>query len=156
MSPTISFELALQKLESFCAYQERSPQEVQKKISSWNFPDKERVLLVETLESKGFLNEERYVNAYVSGKFRISKWGRWKIYAHLQQKQIGKDKAKKAVLAIPQEAYIETLTELLTRKLSAFKDQNSSKDKVFRYLIGRGFEYECVQQVWELHHSQQK
>jgi regulatory protein len=154
MPPVIPFEQALHKLEAYCAYQERCYQEVKKKIQSWNFGSTDSNALIDSLIDNGFLNEERFTYAYVSGKFRINKWGRWKIYAHLQQKQIGKELSKKAVSDIPEEDYMDTMLELIARKLSTMKESDEGKrEKIFRYLMAKGFELEWIQRAWNTHES---
>ena len=60
MPPVIPFDQALKKLEAYCAYQERCPLEVGKKIQLWNFSAKESAALIASLTENGFLNEERF------------------------------------------------------------------------------------------------
>jgi regulatory protein len=154
MPPVIPFDQALQKLESYCAYQERCLLEVKKKIQSWKLSSQDSTALIDSLIDNGFLNEERFAHAYVSGKFRINKWGRWKIYAHLQQKQIGKELSKKAVLDIPEADYIETISGLINRKLSTLNESDEAKrEKVFRYLMAKGFELEWIQLAYKPYES---
>jgi SOS response regulatory protein OraA/RecX len=74
-----SMSEALKKLEKYCAYQERSHKQVYDKCRSYGLSEADaNELLVELIQSN-FLNEERFVEAYVKGKFKIKSWGKQKI-----------------------------------------------------------------------------
>ena len=66
------------KIEWFCAYQERCDQDVRKKLRSWNMDQEHTEILISDLISNRYLNEERFAEAYVSGKVNIKRWGRKK------------------------------------------------------------------------------
>ena len=76
------------KLERFCVYQERSIFEVKKKLRGYT--DKEKVIesIISALLSDNFLNEERFVIAYIEGKVNQKKWGKQKIKSGLLLHQI--------------------------------------------------------------------
>ncbi|MCC7454537.1 MAG: RecX family transcriptional regulator, partial [Crocinitomix sp.] len=80
--------MAKSKIEAFCAYQERSHFEVKNKLESWFIDFRDINLLISELIETNFLNEERFASSYVSGKFRIKKWGKIKIRQQLKSKQV--------------------------------------------------------------------
>src|SRR6187549_1978004 len=84
----ITPEKALQKAENYCAYQERSQQEVRDKIYSWGLHRNDVENIISKLITDGFLKEERFAQAYARGKFRIKKWGRNKIREALRGKKV--------------------------------------------------------------------
>ena len=63
------------KLEHYCAYQERSQQEVRDKLYNYGLHSAEVEDVICELIGANFLNEERFANAYALGKFRIKQWG---------------------------------------------------------------------------------
>jgi regulatory protein len=67
------------KIQRYCAYQERSHQEVRNKLYSFGLYSDEVDNLLTDLITDGFLNEERFAKAFAGGKFRMKKWGRIKI-----------------------------------------------------------------------------
>ena len=75
----LSPEQALKRAQRYCAYQERSQQEVRDKLYSWGLHRREVESLLVELISDGFLKEERFAHAFAGGKFRIKKWGRVRI-----------------------------------------------------------------------------
>ena len=144
--PTYSFLEAKQKIESFCAYQERCDFDVRKKLYSWNLYTEDVDALIAHLISNNFLNEERYAEAFASGRFRMKKWGRIKIKQHLKQKQISDYSINKALNSISDEEYLETLKQLLESKSRSVKAKNDwdRKAKLVRYLSGKGYESELI------------
>jgi regulatory protein len=69
----------LTKAEHFCAYQERSQQEVRDKLYEWGlWPDAVEQSISRLIEGN-FLNEDRFAKAYTKGKFNQKAWGKIKI-----------------------------------------------------------------------------
>ncbi len=75
---------ALSKIYRYCAYQERSHQEVKNKLFEYGLRTGEVDETMAYLITEGFLNEERYAKAFAGGKFRMMKWGRLKIRHELE------------------------------------------------------------------------
>ena len=148
-SPQYKLLEAKNKIESYCAYQERCDQEVRNKLKSWNLYSEDVDILISDLITNNFLNEERFAEAYVSGKFRIKKWGRIKIKQHLKQKNISAYSIKKAIATIDEDDYLKTVNDLLEAKsrLIKSKDKWDRLNKLKRYLASKGYETELVHEV---------
>jgi len=148
-SPQYKLLEAKQKIESYCAYQERCDQEVRIKLKSWNLYSEDVDILISDLITNNFLNEARFTEAYVSGKFRIKKWGRVKIKQHLKQKNISAYSIKKAIATIDEDDYLKTVKNLLESKsrLIKSKDKWDRMNKLKRYLASKGYETDLVHEV---------
>lgn len=145
-----SFEEAKSKIEYWCSYRDRSVFETEVKLQSYGQTEKDIIQILDYLKEYNFLDDERFVNSFVSGKFRIKKWGRKKIYASLIPKRVEKTLITTALESIDDEAYFETINELIEKKermLSNEKDPWKKKNKILQYLISRGFEYDLVLSV---------
>ena len=85
------------KAEHYCAYQERSQQELRNKLYEWcQYPNMIETIISQLI-SDNFLNEERFAKAYAKGKFRQKGWGRIKIKQGLKLKQVPNVLIKKGV-----------------------------------------------------------
>jgi len=67
------------RIYTFCTYQERTISEVRKKLAGMDLPPSRIDDLIQELIQENFINEDRFVESFVSGRIRIKKWGRLKI-----------------------------------------------------------------------------
>ncbi len=144
----MNLELATEKLKNYCAYQERSHQEVKEKLYKLGLYKNEVNEVITRLIEEDFLNEQRFAEAFVSGKFNIKKWGRVKIKAHLKQRQISEYCIKKGMEEIEEEAYLKTLEYWIQRKNREISEPDvfKKKGKIAAFVIQKGFESGLV---WE-------
>jgi regulatory protein len=84
----IDEQAAYAKAEHYCAYQERSQQEVRDKLYEWDLKPAEVENIIIRLIENNYVNEERFAKAYVRGKFNQKGWGRIKIKQGLKQKRV--------------------------------------------------------------------
>lgn len=134
------------KAGNYCAYQERTQQEVRDKLYSLGlFRDEVEEVLTELI-TENYVNEERYAQTFASGKFRIKRWGKRKIEDALKQKHISSYCITQALKNIPDEEYREAIEDLIEKKrnLEATDNEYVVKNKIARYLIGKGFEPDLV------------
>jgi regulatory protein len=144
-------EQALQKLKHYCGYQERCHQEVQQKLYELGVWKKDHDEIIAALIEENYLNEERFAEAFVGGKWRMKQWGRVKIKYELKQRQVSEYCIKKAMKQIPEEEYLQVLKELATEKYAALKSDQYivRRKKTMDYLLQKGFESELVRQALE-------
>jgi len=139
----------LAKAEHYCAYQERSQQEVRNKLYDWGLYPKDVEQIISNLIENNFLSEERFAKAYVKGKFSQKGWGRIKIKQGLKQKKVPDVLIRKAMLVIDADQYLQTLTKTLEKKarLLVEKDAYKRRYKLQQYALGRGFESDLIADV---------
>ena len=136
------------KIVKYCAYQERSQQEVRDKLYDLGLHKREVEQTISLLIGDGYLNEERFAITYAGGKFRIKQWGKIKIKYALKQKNISDYCIKKALSQIRDVDYLKTLQAVINSysKKVKEKDQRKRNYKIAQYAISRGFESDLV---WE-------
>lgn len=137
---------ALRKIQSWCAYQERSHYEVKNKLFDWNLYATEVDQILSELISENFLNEERFVNAYISGKFKIKRWGKIKIKQGLKQHRVTEKMLATGLSKIDPDEYIDVLSRLAVKKHASIteKDPFKHKMKLIMYLQGKGYEKDLI------------
>lgn len=130
------------KLMQYCAYRDRSHKEVEDKLEEMRMIPAAREQIIIKLMQEDFLNEERFALSFVRGKFRIKKWGRVKIKNELKQRQISTPIINLALSEIDENVYLSTLNQLLEKKKSLIKEENSYilKQKLGNYLLQKGYE----------------
>lgn len=137
---------ALAKAEHYCAYQERSQQEVRNKLYDYGLRSNEVEELISELIQNNFLNEERFARAYALGKFRMKQWGRIKIKMGLKAKKVSDKLIIKALNELDPDDYMETLSAILTRKAAQIHESDSfkRKNKLVQYGLMRGYENDLI------------
>ncbi len=135
------------KMESWCAYQDRSHFEARLKLKTFTNNQREIEFIIAELIISNFLNEERFACSYARGKFRIKHWGRTKIVLGLKQFQVSEYCIKKAMKEIDGDEYMQVLETILIKKSSSIKEKKSllKKIKLTRYALSRGFENDLIQ-----------
>ncbi|WP_044404814.1 regulatory protein RecX [Lacinutrix sp. Hel_I_90] len=143
---TYTVEQATKKLEHYCAYQERCHQEVRQKLKNMNMIAEATDVIIVHLLEHNYLNEERFAKTYVSGKFRIKKWGRRRLLIELKKKDISKFNINQAFKEISEDEYIDVFNELAEKKANAIFESNKlkKKKKLIDYLLYRGWESHLV------------
>jgi len=136
----------LNKIQHYCAYQERCVYEVKLKLLEYNLTQNKINDIIKLLKNDNFINEERFALAYVQGKFRIKKWGKNKIIAGLKQKKISDTIIQNVIKNIDDDEYIKTLKHLINNRI---KDKKDLHDKIFlnktiNYLRTKGYEYHLI------------
>ena len=138
---------ALAKAASFCSKGEHCIADVNEKLRQWGIEGKEAQEIVKHLCQQGFIDEDRYIKAYINDKYRFAKWGRIKIEQGLRQKQIPSPKIRPLMdKIIDLEEYMQILRDLLQQKRKTLKEQDdyTLKGKLIRFALQRGFTYEEV------------
>jgi regulatory protein len=137
---------AKQKIYRYCAYQERSHQEVRDKLYEYGLYTSDVDEILSQLITEGFLNEERFARAFAGGKFRMQRWGRVKIVHELEAHGLTKNCIKAGLKEIDDEDYERVLYDVLDRKLAQLDTTNPfvTRDKLARYAIQKGFEPDLV------------
>lgn len=139
----------LTKMKQYCAYQERSMQDIRTKLTTFHLQEGMDETIIRLLKKENYLDEARYARVFASGKLRINKWGRNKIYAALQRKQVPEFFILEGLSEIDEEEYIQVLRTVIATKSKELKEPDFDKHnrKVAKFAIARGFE---SQLVWDI------
>lgn len=147
-----SFLEAKSRLESLCAYQERCSFDLDKKMRTWGLNEEDRNALLAHLIENNFLSEERFAEAYVSGKTKIKRWGKIKIVNELKRKKISDYSIKRAFEELEEDLYEDNVRALIQRKYSDIKGDPKdykNKVKVYRFLASKGYETDLIKREVE-------
>ena len=158
MNPVYSIKAALQKIEQYCAYQERCHEEVVQKLRSMKMDLDEIDSIMVHLISANFLNEERFACSFARGKHRIKNWGKIRIVNELKSKKIIQTLINIALKEISPEEYAITFYTLAERHWQSIRETNLMKKrkKFCDYMLRKGFESTLVfEKVKELEKSKE-
>lgn len=156
MKEVYSLKDVIQKIEHYCAYQERCHEEVVSKLWSMKLNSSEIDEVVVHLIEQNFLNESRFACSFARGKHRIKHWGKIRIINELKMRHINQTLINIALKEITPEEYVETFYLLSERHWKSLTEKNTLKKrkKFCDYMLRRGFESNLVyEKVRELEKS---
>lgn len=143
-------DILYQKASHYCSYQERTEKEVQEKLYVWGVTKKsETERIIQALKVNHFLDEERYVAAFIRGKFLGKQWGKRKIRTMLAKKGLDQTLIQKGFTIIADADYLQGLRHIAERKKQSLvgATQIQKQQKLIRYLLQKGYEPDLVHQV---------
>lgn len=137
------------KAADFCAYQERSQQQVRDKLYDYGLHQDEVEEVLSELITEGFINEERFARAFIGGKFRMKKWGRQKILQSIRPHKISDYCLRKGIEEINPDEYWKVLLDHTEKKYHQLKGNSAYiiKGKLTQHLYTKGFEADLIKEA---------
>ena len=132
--------------ERLCSRRECCGQEMRMKLKAKGLDGSQIDELMTTLLELNYINEERYVRAFVHDKSKLQGWGVEKIRYALRAKQIPEVTIREGLGGIDANEQRERLKRLLEVKKRSVKGASEAdiKAKLIRFGLARGFGYEDV------------
>lgn len=144
----MSFDRAREKAMRYCSFQERCQLDLTNRFCAWNVEEKYWDKILDYLIDENFLNQTRYVEAFVRGKFKMKKWGKNKIKMGLVAKHVFNEEQFDKIFKeeIEEEDYLKTIADLIEKKkyLITDLDDFTRRDKIYRYMLTKGYESELI------------
>ena len=138
-------KVILEKMQSFCIYQERCIQEVKKKLTRLQVIAKTKSKIIDHLIEDDYLNEVRFAKSFIQGKLRIKKWGRIKLNYELRIRGIKKFIIDEEINKISKEDYYDYFNEFSNNKIKTLKGSKEQKKRSFvNYFTYRGWENNLI------------
>ena len=146
MARKLGIKEAKQRAGRFCAFRERSPNELFEKLQNWGLNGEETSQLVTELSKEGFVDEQRFANAFCNDKFEFNSWGKQKIKAHVYAHKLSSDAVQNALDRIDPRKYEQRLKDLAKAKWSKLENDEllKRKQKTVAYLANKGFEMDLI------------
>ena len=135
------------KAMSLLKYQDRTKKELKERLMRAEFPEFITEGAVAYVESFGYINDDAYIWNFIDS--RKDKKSRREIYALLRQKGVDMNRAEEIMEEMYEEhSDQEAIRELLRKKHWDFACTDpKEKQKIYGYLVRKGFRYEDIRQV---------
>ncbi|WP_288237315.1 regulatory protein RecX [uncultured Alistipes sp.] len=137
---------ALASLMRLCARAEKSEGDARRLMRGWGLAERDAQQVLDRLLRDRFIDDNRYAEAFVREKLRLSGWGEYKIRTALQRKGVRKETIDAALSQADRSDMGERLAQQLCRKARTVKyaTQYELKTKLIRYGLSLGYDYEAV------------
>ncbi|MDA9670043.1 RecX family transcriptional regulator, partial [Flavobacteriaceae bacterium] len=122
--------------------QERCHKEVIAKLKTLGMIPSVIDKIISELIKANYLNETRFTQSFVRGKFRIKKWGKNRILQELKVRDISNFNIKLGMKEISDDNYKKTFYDLFEKRRREVKQltKTEQKKKIFSYMSYRGWE----------------
>ena len=138
-------KVILEKMRSYCMYQERCILEVKKKLTRLHVVPKSKSKIIDHLIENDYLNEVRFSKSFIQGKLRIKKWGRIKLNYELSIRGIKKFIIDEEINKISKEDYYQYFNEFSNNKIKTLTGSKEQKKRSFvNYFTYRGWENNLI------------
>ena len=152
MSKEKTEQEAYLQLAAMCAQAEHCEQEMRDKMKRWGIEPDAQDRVVARLVKERYVDNERYVRAFVKDKIRYNKWGRRKVMQALWMKRIDDDIQRSVLDEIDDKEYIDVLVPLLKQKRKTIKAKSDYElnQKLVRFALSRGFDFSIIRQCMDV------
>ena len=135
---------ALQKLQHYCAYQERSPFEVKRKLGLIKLPKERHEEVIATLMEENFLDEYRFAEAFTRGKLNQKHWAPKRIRMGLQEHRIPSVTINRILNQIDPELIEKNALYLAGRWFSS-----KTKEQLTAAMQRRGYSFDLINKAYD-------
>jgi regulatory protein len=151
MTTSLSYQEALSRATELCSRSEKCSFDLTLKCREWQLSREETAQLIAWLIQEKFVDQLRYATSFVNDKFRFNKWGRIKLAYALRQKQIEENIIREALAGLPEDAYREVLSDLLSAKAKTVKEKDAftRRNKLLSFAMSHGFESDLALKIVE-------
>ena len=134
---------AIHRLQQLCSRSEKCISDVTTKLRLWN-AEKHTEEIVDLLIKEKYIDEQRYSNAFVNDKYKLSKWGRIKIRYSLKSKGIPDEVVEEALQQVDVELYKKTVFDEFEKKWNKINIPEKRRNSLFSFCAQRGYEQELI------------
>ena len=138
---------AKNKAARYCVGAERSPHQVLTKLQLYGLELEDALVALESLKEANFINEKRFVSAFVNDKFIFNKWGKIKITIELRKHKINSSLIKEGLSTLDPSNYELKIEELIDQKWAQLQKEEKflvKKKKTCQFVFSKGFESHLV------------
>jgi len=130
----------------YCSQSEHCSPDVRKKIKELGGHSLMAERIIGRLEKEKFLDDARYVRAYVREKFSINKWGRIKMEYYLKMKGLPQPVIEIGFSEIDEDQYVKLLVKTMKGKARTIRKAGNYEKmgQIIRFAQSRGFEPELI------------
>lgn len=128
------------------SFAQKSSFEIEKLLKTEGFDGDSIDKTLSFLDEYGLIDDDAYVKSFVSDKHNLSRWSKNKIRYALGAKRISNDLIESYLSEISyEEEYDKAYNFAIKKARDNFSIEN--KQKVYRYLSSKGFEFDIINQV---------
>lgn len=135
----------------YLSRRDHSSFELRQKASKKGYGGEQIDLVLDELDQKGLLSDETFARKFAADKAEFKKWGPVKIQQALRRKGVAADTAEKVTRNLSENLeQVQICVDLLVKRKRHFSretDPIKRKQKMYRYLSGKGYRGDTVRKA---------
>lgn len=138
---------------SLLSYKQRTALELIKKLKQKKISEGVIEKIIKLLQEQKYLNDEAYAKNYLLDKLARKPLGKRLLKFKLIEKGVGKEITEKTIKEnYTEEKETKLAAEVLKKYRKKIKDKDSYevKNKCYRYLVSKGYDFEIVNKVLKI------
>ena len=134
-----------EKIKRWCLKCERSEFEVLRKLSNLGASQDEATTFLEVLKNENFIDENRFISAFIHDHFVLKNWGPRKIYDGLLKKGCKSHQVTQTLDKLSSDKIDQALKATISTRYSIYPDEHKkNKTRLVRFLQTRGYTLEQI------------
>lgn len=107
------------------------------------------------LENEGYLDEKKYIDAYVNDKVNLTTWGPYKIKKNLEMLELDENLIEDKISSISDNVWKNKLEKIVNRKIKSMNNKSLSmiKNKLRLDMFNLGYDNSLIEEVLNNIHS---
>jgi regulatory protein len=143
----------LKKFKRSCSNREYCSYQIEEKLIKLGVCSVDRFKIIEELKESQFIDNTRFLKAYIKDKHLLKKWGEKKILWNLKRLGFLENEIKKDLEELVcDNRYYNNLNKILTQKNQTYKPTLSKferEQKLISFAISKGYNYNHIKSVLE-------
>jgi regulatory protein len=141
----------LNRARNWCSRRELCISDIKSRLLKFDMMESEMQTIIDILVSEKYIDESRYVNAFVHDKINFQKWGIQKIKQALYYKGISRNEIDEVLENINKEEYLEKFLPVALNRKKTIKglDDFEKNQKLIRFLLSKGINMDDVFRILE-------
>ena len=128
-----------EKIRHWCARGERSKSEVLAKMKRLGAHAGAAVEMLKTLENEGFVDEIRFIEAFIHDHFLLKNWGPRKLYDGLLKKGCKSALIDPIIFKLSEVEVEKALKRTINSRFTLPEEHKTNRERLIRYLQNRGY-----------------
>ncbi len=126
----------------------RSELEIKKYLAKCGFSNQEIVYALDRLKDEGYIDNVRYVKAYIQDAINLGNEGPKKIHDELLKLGISEKYIYPELDSISEDEWLDKISSIVSKKAKVNKNSEKMfKNKITSYLLGLGYPFELIKIV---------
>lgn len=141
---------ALGRMQALCSRREYCRADIRRKLLHLRdhpLQPEEVERIIAGLVKEKYLDDARYAGAFARDKASLAAWGTAKIRYALRAKGISDEDIARALESIEPERSQERLRKLLESRCRNLADDPKCRQKLLRFALARGYDYDEINEV---------